>query len=146
MPLPPHWVSPLQSIICQASIISSVMKSRFVLFTLICSYSVPVLEKKWISGVLSYIPSVYINYSRIQMKWKRPKGGELAGRIWLKRPDQHQCQGNRVIWIIQTLRMEISVKREREMGFVVSHLSMQRLSHRPKIPFLFSVHKLWMCK
>lgn len=61
---------------------------------------------------LSYLFILIIAESRRERN--RPKGRRArAWKISLTRPDQHQCQVNRVIWIMQALRMEISVKRQR---------------------------------
>lgn len=52
--------------------------------------------------------SVYVNYSRIEKKMKWAKGRwTIAWRIWFK------GQVNRFIWIMQGLRKQLSVKRER---------------------------------
>lgn len=66
--------------------------------------------------------------------------------MWLKGPDQHPCQVNRFIWIMQVQKegKELSVKRERwVMLYPISlHAKAQSQSHNPSVS---PVPKQWLC-
>lgn len=80
-------------------------------YSLLCPCSDP---DKWISANLSYIYQCILIIAESRRERNRPKGSRAqAWKISLKRPDQHECRVNRVIWIMQALKMEISVKRQR---------------------------------